>query len=196
MKRYERRTYHLEPEALAALEHAFKYDKRRGVKLRSQALVALHRGHSVDETAALCGVTTKTVYTWHTAYTEQGIDGLVARKPGGKQPKATPEYVALLEEALASAPLCYGYDFTLWTAERLCSHLLQQTGIELRPRTLYELLERQGYVYRRPKQSLTHLQDTQALEQARANWELLKRGRTVRPTPTALTNWSPWMKQP
>lgn len=196
MKRYERRTYQLEPQALGAVEQAFRQDKRRQVKLRCQALLALHRGHSVGETAALCGVSHKTIYTWHTHYVEGGIDGLVAAKPGGRQPKATPEYVALLEETLAAAPLRCGYDFTIWTVERLSAHLTQQTGIELRPRTLYDLLARLGYVYRRPKQSLTHLQDTHAVEQAQANWERLKGGPAALRGPTAPTSWSPWTKRP
>lgn len=196
MNRYERRTYQLEPAERAAVEEAFKQDKRRGVKLRAQALLALHRGHSVAESAALCGVATKTVYTWHSLYVEGGIDGLVAGKPGGKAPKATPAYVAALEETLASPPVRFGYDFTLWNAERLCAHLLQQTGIELRPRTLYDLLERLAYVYRRPKLSLTHLQDAEAVAQAQANWALLKGGPAAPAAQTETTNWSPWTKAP
>lgn len=194
MKPYERRNYHLEPDELAKVELAFKTDKRRGVKVRCQAIKALHMGLSVDETAELCGSSFKTIYRWHTLYLEGGIDGLVASKPGGKAPKATAAYRQELTEVLDSAPARYGYDFTIWTAERLCTHLEAVTGIALRPRTMYDLLNQMGYAFRRPKLSLKHLQDPEAVAAAQQNWERLKRGRVARTTPTVLTNWSPWTK--
>jgi hypothetical protein len=68
--------------------------------------------------------------------------------------------------------------------------LEQKTGIRLSTGRFTMLLEREGYVYRRPKQDLTVKQDQAAKQQATELLDELKKGRN---TPTL--SFSLWTKQ-
>lgn len=191
-----KREYHLTPEAHAVVLRGMVHDPRLEVRLGCQALLSLHDGEGPDKAAERCGVDRRTIYRWHDRYVvRQAIDDLEHIKPSGRPRKATPAYIAELEAVLAQTPAAYGYDFAVWTVERLIAHLAERTAITLSPRTLETLLAELDYVYRRPAPSVAHLQDAEAVAQAQANWEALKRGRTGRTTPPALISSSLWMKQ-
>jgi len=68
---------------------------------------------------------------------------------------------------------------------------LTNTDISLTVQWLSVLLDDLGYVYRRPKHDLTHLQNAQAKQQALELLDELKKGAT-----TMLSNSSLWMKLP
>ena len=59
-----------------------------------------------------------------------------------------------------------GYNFTVWTIDRLRLHLAKETGIELSEARFRALLKAKGYRYRRPKYDLGHLQDKEAKAKA------------------------------
>jgi transposase len=120
-----------------------------------------------------------------------GIMGLQDQPRSGRPRKGTEEYCRLLQETLDTDPAVHGYSFTVWTAERLRDHLEQTTGIRLSIGRFTMLLEREGYVYRRPKQDLTVKQDQTAKQQATELLDELKRGRNM---PTL--SFSLWTKQP
>jgi transposase len=96
-----------------------------------------------------------------------------------------------LDEALNSDPASYGYSFTIWTTARLRQHLEQRTGIRLSQGRFVELLEREGYVFRRPKKDLQAKQDKTAKQQAADLLDELKRGQKV-----VISSFSLWTKQP
>ena len=77
----------------------------------------------------------------------------------------------------------------VWTLERLQAHLLQETGIQVSIQWLSVVLNDLGYVYRRPKHDLTHLQDLNAKQQARELLEELKKAPKL-----VLSSSSLWMK--
>jgi transposase len=190
-----KRDYHLPPEAHAVVLHGMIHDPRLAVRLGCQALLSLHDGVSPAAAAHRCGVDRRTIYRWHDRYlARQAIDDLEHSKPSGRPRKATPAYIAELEQALAQTPAAYGYDFALWTVERLIAHLAERTAIILSPRTLETLLAELDYVYRRPTPSVAHLQDADAVAQAQANWAALKGGPKDRTTLRAPISSSPWTK--
>lgn len=192
----QRRNYTLSDAQLAEVEEAFKHDTRKGVKNRCRALLGLHRGEKPKDVAKWCGVTRNTIYVWHRLYCAEGLEGLEQRTSPGRPPKVTAAYIEALETALAEPPSQCGYDFLLWTGERLLAHLADKTGLAISQGSLYALLAELKYVYRRPKLSLAHLQDAEAVAQAQANWERLKGGPAALAYQTDATNWSPWMKAP
>jgi transposase len=115
----------------------------------------------------------------------------LATKPrSGRPPKTGEAYLRAVEEALEKEPQEFGYDFSLWTIERLRLHLEKETGTALSDGRLRILLKRHGYRYRRPKYDLGHLQDKDAKAQAAELLTELKK----RPLPTDL-NSSLWTKQ-
>ncbi len=82
--------------------------------------------------------------------------------------------LALLE-VIEKEPSEFGYDFTIWTIDRLRAHLEKKTGISLSESRFRALLKRKGYRYRRPKYDLGHLQDKEAKAKAAEVPEELKK---------------------
>ena len=178
------------------LEHALVHDTHTEVRVRCQALLRLADGKRVIEVAAVSDVTPHTVYAWHKRFQGGGIPALANKPRSGRPRKWTQEYLDKLAEVSGTDPKLLGYDFTLWTLERLAAHLAVVTNIELTPRSLNDLMEREGYRYRRPKYGVRHLQDPQAVEQARANLEELKKAPSDPTIPTVNKSFSLWTKQP
>jgi transposase len=137
----------------------------------------------------MVAVGANTVWTWHRRWRKGGLAALQDQPRSGRPRKATPEYCQALDDALNSEPSSHGYSFTVWTMDRLRAHLAQQTGIRLSRTRFSMLMEREGYVYRRPKRDLTSKQDKTAKQQAAELVEELKRGQNV-----VISSYSLWTK--
>lgn len=183
------RDYHLNDEELAAIENAIRRDNRAGVRRRCIVIRLLHLGHKPEEIANMQAVSKPTVYGWYDRWKQAGIDGLMTRPRSGRPPKTGEEYRQALETALESDPRTLGYDFSIWTRERLRQHLEKVTGTSLSICRLQVLLKQNGYRYRRPKYDLGHLQDQEAKAQAEALLNELKK----RPAQT-ISSSSLWTK--
>lgn len=181
--------FNLSDEQIAELSKAIKQDKRPEVRQRATGIRLLSRGDKPESVAEVMSVTGATVYNWWHRYQAEGIEGLVNQPKGRPKRKADAGYVQALEAAIESEPSDLGYDFAIWTAERLRDHLTEATGVELSIDHLRVLIHRQGYVYRRPKHDLTSLQDAEAKAAAQIELEALKRGRD-----RAISGSSLWTK--
>jgi transposase len=182
--------YKLNNNELAQIEQAMRRDKRTEVRQRATAIHMLHSGEKPGKVAELMAVGIATIYNWHRRWQTEGLEGLVNKPKSGRRRKATAIYCQKLEESLSKEPGEYGYDFTIWTAERLRQHLLGKTGIDISVNRLRELLKRLGYRYRRPKHDLGHLQDPDAKAMAREVLDVLKK----KPRP-GISSSSLWTKQ-
>jgi transposase len=168
--------FQLTDEQLKELEQAINSSEHPEVRQRAIAIRLLGLGHHPEKVAEMVMVKANTVWTWHRRYRVQGTAGLQDQARSGRPRKGTREYCQLLEQALETDPAEYEYSFTVWTAERLRDHLEKETGIRLSIGRFTELLEREGYVYRRPKQDLAVKQDQTAKEQAAELLDELKKG--------------------
>lgn len=182
--------YHLTTEELQQIEKAIKHDKRPGVVQRSMAIRLLHLGNKPEEVAEMQAVSKPTIYGWFHRWQSGGVDALANRPKSGRPLKADDEYSRKLEEVIEQEPSAVGYDFTIWTVERLSAHLEKVTGIALSESRLRALIKRKGYRYRRPKYDLGHLQDKQAKSKAADMLEELKKRSSE-----TISNSSLWTKQ-
>jgi transposase len=176
-------------EELEEIAQAINHHKRPEVRQRAMGLRLLHEGQRPEEVAKFMDVSMPTVYSWYHRYQAMGIEGLANRPKSGRKPKATPNYLAILEKVLDEDPQELGYAFTFWTADRLRLHMEKQTGILLSANRFRALLKANGYVYRRPKHDLKSLQDPEARQKAE-EWltELKKEPKREKST------FSLWMK--
>lgn len=181
----------LSAEAVKSLEEAIAHDKRREVVKRATGIRLLHLGYSPEEVAQMLVVEAATIYNWRKRWRKGGVEGLANRPRSGRPRHATVDYRALIDTTLAQPPVAAGYEFAIWTIERLRQHLLNQTGIDLSGERLRVLLTEMGYVYRRPKHDLTTLQNAAA----RAEAETLLAGLKNAPS-EAILSFSLWTKQP
>lgn len=158
--------YTLSDEQLGQVREAMKSPIAR-VAQRATVLHSLHLGYRVEEIAQMHHISSASIYNHFQRFEAEGIAGLPDKQKSGRPRKATPEYSALLEQTLDRDPKDSGYGFTVWTQARLRHYLQQQTGIALSRSCFQELLDRLGYVYRRPKRDLGQRQDPQLREQVK-----------------------------
>jgi transposase len=169
------RDYHLSEEELAVIETAIHHDKRPEVRQRCTAIRLLHLGHKPEKVAELQAVSKPTIYGWINRWKSGKVEGLANKPKSGRPLKADDEYSRTVEEVVDKEPSELGYDFAIWTIDRLRAHLEKKTEIDLSESRFRALLKRKGYRYRRPKHDLGHLQDKEAKAEAAKMLEELKK---------------------
>ena len=183
--------YHRTPEDLNAIEKAIKHDKRSEVVQRCIALRWLHLGHKPEQVAEMQAVSKPTIYGWFQRWQSGGVERLANLPQSGRPPKADDAYRLTLMDVIEKEPKEFGYDFMIWTVERLSAHLQKQTGLFLSESRLRALIKRKGYRYRRPKHELANLQDTEAKSKASKILDELKKR-----SAETISNSSWWTKRP
>ena len=185
------RDYHLNEKELQAIETAICHDKRPEVRQRSTAIHLLHLGHKPEQVAEMQAVSKPTIYGWIERWCRGGLEGLANRPKSGRPLKTGDEYSLELLEVIEKEPTDFGYDFTIWTIDRLRAHLEKETGIRLSESRFRVLLKRKGYRYRRPKHDLGHLQDKEAKAEVAEMLEGLKKRSSE-----TISSSSLWTKRP
>jgi len=160
------RDYHLTEQEMTAVETAIHRDKRPEVRQRCLAIRLLHLDHTPGEVAKMQGVSLPSIYSWINRFRSGGVEELANKGKSGRPLKADDEYTEVLLEVIDKDPSELGYDFRIWTIDRLRAHLEKKTGMSLSESAFRALLKRKGYRYRRPKHDLGHLQDKEAKAQA------------------------------
>jgi transposase len=125
------RDYRLTEEELQAVEAAIRRDKRPEVRQRCTAIHLLHLGHKPEQVAEMQAVSFPTVYAWINRWRRGGVEELATKPRSGRPPKADESYRQLLSEVIEKDPEELGYEFRVWTIERLRAHLAKETGIDL-----------------------------------------------------------------
>lgn len=180
----------LTDEQVKQLTQAIRRDKRPEVVRRATAVHLLHQGHRVADVARTLSASKPIIYAWHQRFLAEGVEGLADKPKPRSRRKVTDEYIQALEETLEHNPTDYGYEFAIWTRERLRDHLDQMTGIHISVNWMGELLKAQDYVLRRPKHDLKHRQDPVAKSEAQESLEALKKSHSQ-----TISSSSLWTKQ-
>jgi transposase len=183
--------YHLTDQEFQAIEKALRHDKRPEVCRRCSVLRLLHLGYKPEEVAKMQAISKPTVYGVVHRFRSGGIEGLADKPRSGRPRKWNDQYSLALEAAVDKDPQELGYDFTVWTVDRLRLHLEKETGTALSEPRLRALLKQKGYRYRRPKQDLSHLQDKDAKAQAAELLDALKKRSSE-----TISSSSLWTKRP
>lgn len=186
----KRLNFQLNEEQATQVEQAKRKDKRAEVRQRATAVHLLHQGHEPPAVAEILSVTVQAIYQWYHRFVQGGVEGLAQQPKGRPKAKADAAYRQALEQTLATEPSEHGYDFAIWTVERLRDHLAHITGKRLSISRLRQILREQKYVYRRPKHDLTSLQDAAAKAAAQAQLEELKKAQQ-----TTILHSSLWTKR-
>ena len=163
----------------AELRRLTRTDPDPRVRHRADALLVLAYGRSVTEAAQDLGCCPKRIRVWRRRFLREGRSGLADRPRAGRPPVLDSAAVEVLETAVATSPLDYGYPVMPWTVADLTDLLTQRGGLVSRA-TVWRRLQRLGYRYRRPRHDLTHRQDAEAVVSAKhVLRELHKRGRRL-----------------
>jgi transposase len=181
----------LTKDELSAVQRAIKRDKRSKVRQRALVVRMLAEGHRPEQVADLLSVTVQSIYGWWHRWEAGGIEGLANKPYEPRKRKADEKYLQALDEVLSKEPEAYGYNFAIWTRERLRDHLTEVTGVEMSVGWLGEVMKARGYVFRRPKHELTHLQDAAEKEAAKGLLEMFKKKSSQ-----TISSSSLWTKRP
>jgi transposase len=115
--------------------HAF-FDPRDLVQVKYEMLRrVLQEGLSVSEAARRFGFSRQALYLAQAVFAEQGLPGLIPRRPGPKEAhKLSQEVMAFLDEQLASDPALRSAD--------LAALLAEQFELSVHPRSIERALNR------------------------------------------------------
>ena len=133
------------------------------------------QGKTVPEIARTLSVSSASILRWVHAFTEKGISFIPTGKSPGRPRIADEEFEDAVMEALSTSPKDYGYDATIWTAELLRGHLSLEKHVLVCERTIYHVLHRLNYVFKRPKLDLRHKQDPKEVSRAKREKTLAKK---------------------
>lgn len=161
-------------EELAVIGKAMKSQNANMVK-RASMVHNLHQGYKPEEVADIHAVSVATVYNWFNRYQADGIEGLNNKLKPGRPPKADETYRQRLVEVVESNPQGHDLGFSVWTLPSLQAFMERETGIRLSQNRISEVLQQEGYVYRRPKKDLGHRQDPILREQVKAALDEVKK---------------------
>ncbi len=118
-----------------ALEKQIRETKDVKVLKRSQALLWLIEGISVQEISQRLGISRQTIYDWVSLYqnrrNQSFKDRLYDRPKPGRSPKKTTLILRELDTLLHESPKQYGYHHTEWTASLLGKVLQREHGIAM-----------------------------------------------------------------
>jgi transposase len=135
----------------------------RRVRERAEMVKAATLGYDVAEIARWSGRSVRRVRHWLRRFAALGIDGLADGARSGRPVKADAAYRAALDAAVTTPPPALGLAFDVWTSDRLSAYLAETTGVRIAPGWLRALLNQQDFVTGRPKHTLKHLQDAEAI---------------------------------
>jgi len=184
--------FELSNTELTTIEQIIKTSKNSRLVKRAMGIRMLHLGHNAKEVGQALSVSEPTVYSWFHRWKVEGLKGLENRPKSGRPAVADKAYLQVVEETLEQDPAELGYDFSLWTIQRLNQHVSRVTGKQICDERLRLILLAHGWVYRRPKEHLGALQDKEARKWAEEFLEELKKA----PSKSRLSSFSLWMKRP
>ena len=180
--------YTLTKEELERVQAAMKSKEAR-VARRASVIHSLHLGYTATEVAELHQISLATVYNHYHRFKVKGAKGLASQPIAGRPAKADVSYRKRLLAVIETSPSELGLGFSIWTLPSLQAYMLRETGVKLSQNRLSEVLQAEGYVYRRPKKDLAHRHDGELREQVKAAIDEAKK------TPDkGLSNYSLWTK--
>jgi transposase len=180
--------YILTEEELSQVLEAMKSPIARVAK-RALVLHSLHLGYPPEEVAQMQDLSMATIYNHFNRFKSEGISGLVDKPRQGRPPKANDAYRKRLIQIIETNPENLDFGFAVWTLPSLVEYMRRETGIKLSQNRLAEVLQEEGYVYRRPKKDLAHKQDAALRETVKEALDELKKA-----PKTKILGYSLWTK--
>ena len=111
-------------------------------RMREHILILLlqNDGKTYEEIADFIGCGYRTVAYWCVHGDPDNFDSLRDKRSQGNYRKATEEYITLLQDVVEKAPS----EFGRWTANRLSTYLLEQTGIQISGKQISRILQKKS----------------------------------------------------
>src|SRR5689334_18877187 len=115
--------FHLTEEELEVTRETMNHDPRPEIRQRATAIHLLHLNHKATGVAEMIAVTPATIYNWWQRSQRNGIEGLANRGKSGRPSNSDARFIVLLDQILDTSPLELGFDFPIWTINRMRQYL-------------------------------------------------------------------------
>lgn len=142
------RAQHLEIEKMMAKTRS------RVEAQRCRIVLLLAEGSTPSQVREKVGCVRSTVYTTLYRFEDEGFEGLLDKRLQPNARKATPEVRKQLLQYLDEAPKDYGWQRTTWTLELFSLQLREDTGIQLSPAYISQILRQEKCRRGRPRPAL------------------------------------------
>jgi len=175
----------------AELKQILEGIKATNARVAKRAVVvhSLHLGYAPESIAAMQAISLASIYNYYHRFKAEGLAALTDKPKAGRPAKADVAYRERLIQVLETDPQTWGFAFTVWTLPSLQEYLRRETGVNMSQNRISEILQEEGYVYRRPKKDLAHKQDAGAREAVKTALEELKKAPSVK-----ILGYSLWTK--
>jgi transposase len=108
---------------------------------RLHGVLAVVRGLSCYEAAAIWGKSPRAIEYWVKRFSDGGIEGLREKSRPGRPSSLTQPQQALLDADLRRGPQAAGYEARKWSGRLLKEHLLQSYDVEIGLRQCQRLIK-------------------------------------------------------
>jgi len=98
---------------------------------RLHGVLAVCRGLSCYETAAIWGRSPRAVEYWVRRFSKEGVGGLQEKKRPGRPSKLNDQQLEMLRRDLEKGPGSVGQEEDRWTGPLLQSHLAEYYGVDV-----------------------------------------------------------------
>jgi len=142
---------------------------------RRKAIALLHRGHRVNETARLVGVTPGAITQWRQAYEQQGEAFFEAHSPPGRASGLSEKQMDRLQKLLLKGAGKNGYRTELWTLRRIAEVIEKHFGITYDPSSVWHILRRMGWSCQKPEKRARERDEEAIAGWRQADWPRIKK---------------------
>jgi len=136
--------FELNDTELSQIDQVIKTSESSRLVKRATGIRVLHLGYNADEVGRALSVSAPTVYSWFRRWKAEVLKGLENRPKSGRPAIADAAYLQVVEKTLEQDPGELGYDFTVWTIQRLNQHVSRVTGKRLSDERLRLILLARG----------------------------------------------------
>ncbi len=152
------------PEQRAAVERELRRrELAPRLRERLEMVKAVALGQDLPTIVRGSGRSEQTVRHWLGRFAAGGVQALRDAPRAGRPARADAAYRRAAEAALGTPPRALGLPFDVWTSDRLSAYLAETAGVRIAPGWLRALLGRWDYACGRPKHTLKHLQEPEAV---------------------------------
>jgi transposase len=175
----------------AELKQVLEGMKHPSARVAKRAIVvhSLHLGYAPETLAEMQAISLASIYNYYHRFKAEGLPGLIDKPRAGRPAKADTAYRERLIQVLDTDPHHLGFAFGVWTLPSVQEYLRRETGVKLSQNRISEILQEEGYVYRRPKKDLAHKHDAEARAAVQAALEELKKAPQMK-----ISGYSLWTK--
>ena len=142
---------------------------------RRKAIALLQKGHRVNETARLVGVTPGAITQWRQAYEKQGEAFFQVHSPPGRPPGLNQKHKQKLEKLLLKGACKNGYSSELWTLQRVAEVIEKHFGIAYDPSSVWHILKAMGWSCQKPEKRARERDEQNIAAWRKNDWLRIKK---------------------